>query len=77
MADRTSLEKKTCRFEKNIEKRNKIILFVLSYLSFYPAIGKCYYLPILLNIIIGAINITHEESLKDNSCSIAMLIAVV
>ena len=38
---------------------------------------KWYNLPILLNMSIGAVKITHKESFIDCNCSIAMLITVV
>ena len=38
---------------------------------------KWYNLPILLNMSIGAVKITHKESFINCNCSIAMLITVV
>ena len=55
----------------------KNILFVLPHYNSCPIIEKCCYLPILQNMSIGAAKITHNESFKDNNCSIAMLTTVV
>ena len=54
------------------EHKNWIILFDLLHLNFCPAIGKCYSLSISLEMSITAAKITHNESFKDNDCSIAM-----
>ena len=54
------------------EYKNESLLFVLSHLNFCPTVEKCYYLPILLKISIEAVKITHNESFKDNGCSIAI-----
>lgn len=54
------------------EHKDENILFVLSHLNFCPTIEKCYYLPILLKISTEAVKITHNESFKDNGCSIAI-----
>ena len=51
--------------------------FVPPYLNIFPAVEKCYYLSILLKMVIGTVEITHRKSLKDSNCSIAMKIIVV
>ena len=64
---REKTSRKNLPFIKEYE--NKIVLFVRPHFNICPDIEKYYYLPILLMCSVGATNIIHNESFKDNNWS--------
>ena len=62
---REKTSRKNLPFIKECE--NKIVLFVRPHFNICPDIEKYYYLSILLKCSIGATNIIHNESFKDNN----------
>ena len=64
------LREKSHPFQKEYKK--EIFHLVLPYFNFWPAIKKCYYVPISTSC-----QIIKNDSFKDNICSIGMSCAAV